>query len=482
MAERKKEKGKSTKRGAKSVPRIGHNSEADADGHRSITVALQIEMVRLADLRFNPNNPRVHPKRQRRTLTRNILRHGFRIPIHIDAEYGVIAGQLRCEVAKDLGMTEVPAIRVTDATESEIRAFMIAENRIAELGEWDPKRLAVEFDFLASVNFDLELTGFETPEIDLVFGEAAENNSDDAADEVAVPDLNTPPVTAEGDLWGLGGRHLLLCGNALEPSAYEALMDGAAAQMVFTDPPYNVRINGNVCGTGSIHHPEFVMASGEMTIREHTEFLQTSFTNIANHSLNGAIHYICIDWRHLLHAQLAAQGIFDEFKNLVVWNKSNAGMGSFYRNKHELVLVFKCGNAPHINNFGLGDGGRYRTNVWDYPSVNSFSPDRKDDLQLHPTVKPAAMVADAMLDCSKRGGIVLDPFAGSGTLFIAAEKTGRIGYGMELDPRYVDVAIRRWEKFTGGEARHAVTGATFTETAAQRRTPGLSGPSTGEDE
>jgi DNA modification methylase len=238
--------------------------------------------------------------------------------------------------------------------------------------------------------------------------------------------------------------------------------------MVFTDPPYNVRIDGHVCGKGAVRHDEFVMASGELSRPEFIVFLSGAITNLIAFSADGSIHFICMDWRHIGELLTAAEPRYTEFKNLCVWNKTNAGMGSFYRSKHELVLVFKHGRLPHINNFGLGEKGRYRTNVWDYASVNTLKPDRRDELELHPTTKPVALVADSIRDCSKRSGVILDCFAGSGTTIIAAERTGRRARAMELDSRHVDTALRRWRDFSGQEAVHATTGESFSMVAERR--------------
>ena len=238
--------------------------------------------------------------------------------------------------------------------------------------------------------------------------------------------------------------------------------------MVFIDPPYNVPIDGNVCGSGSIKHREFAMAAGEMSETEFTDFLTTILGHLACHSISGSIHFICMDWRHILELLSAGRKVYAELKNLCVWNKDNGGMGSLYRSKHELVFVFKNGSERHINNVELGRHGRCRTNVWDYVGVNSLHEGRLDELAMHPTVKPVALVADAVLDCSKRDGIVLDCFGGSGTTLIAAEKTGRRGYLMELDPSYVDVTIKRFEKLTGKDAIHAENGSSFAEMRRER--------------
>ena len=273
-------------------------------------------------------------------------------------------------------------------------------------------------------------------------------------------------VSRPGDLWRLG-VHRLLCGSALDGSAYVTLLEGAKAALAITDPPYNVAINGHVGGKGQIQHRAFEMACGEMTEAGFTTFLTTTFQHLAAHSTDGSIHYVFMDWRHMQEMLTAGHAVYSELKNLCVWNKTNGGMGAFYRSKHELVFVWKSGAAPHLNNFELGQHGRNRTNVWDYAGVNSFRSERMDELQMHPTVKPAGMIADAIRDCSKRGDLVLDPFCGSGTILMAAERTGRKARALEIDPVYVDVAIRRWEALTGKSATLA-TGETFEEVTEQR--------------
>lgn len=238
--------------------------------------------------------------------------------------------------------------------------------------------------------------------------------------------------------------------------------------MVFADAPFNVKIRGNVSGLGAIKHGEFVMGSGEMSRMEFVEFLTTVIRNLVAYSMDGAIHFQCIDWRHMAEMQAAGEASYAEFKNLIVWNKDNAGMGTFYRSQHELIQAWRVGTAPHINNFGLGAKGRYRTNVWNYPGANTMRKGRLEDLAAHPTVKPTIMVADAIRDVSKRGDIVIDPFCGSGTTILAAERTGRRARCLELDPVYVDVAIERWEKATGGRAIHQESGLTFAALRQER--------------
>jgi DNA modification methylase len=318
------------------------------------------------------------------------------------------------------------------------------------------------------LNFDLEITGFETAEIDLLIDGATAPTKADRGD--IVPEQQAEAVSRLGDLWLLGD-HKLICADACDKASYAELMDGEAARLVFTDPPYNVPIDGHVGGLGAVKHREFKMASGEMSPAEFEQFLKTVFANMAEVSVNGAVHFICMDWRHLAEVMGAAQGIYSGLKNLCVWNKNNGGMGSFYRSKHELVFVYKVGTDPHVNTVELGTHGRYRTNVWDYAGVNTWRAGRDADLEMHPTVKPTALVIDAIKDCSRRGDVVLDAFSGSGTTIIAAHKCRRKARALELDPLYVDVAIRRWQTFTGEAATLAITGETFAEIADRRGDP-----------
>ena len=331
---------------------------------------------------------------------------------------------------------------------------------------WDFDLLREHFKELIEIDFDVELSGFSTGEIDLVLdGKPAPEATDPADDLMGLGD--GPAVSQPGDVWELG-RHRLICGDALLDTSYQALLHSDLAQTVVTDPPYNVSIQGHAVGRGKIRHREFAMAAGEMSEEAYTTFLGSFIRNAIAFSANGSIHYPFIDWRHLPELLAAARPLYAEWKNLLVWNKSNAGQGSFYRSKHELVGVFKNGAAPHINNFGLGANGRHRSNVLDCPGVNCLHPARRGELDLHPTVKPVALIADLIRDCSRRNGIILDSFGGSGTTLLAAERTGRIARVIELDQLYVDIAVRRWEKTTGVAARHSELGLTFTEIAADR--------------
>lgn len=423
-----------------------------------------------SELSPRARNPRTHSKKQIDQIAESIRKFGFLNPVLVDADGGIVAGHGRVAAAKLIGMRDVPTVCVDHLTPAQIRAYVIADNKLAENAGWDRELLALELkDLSVDLDFDIQVTGFETPEIDLLIGELEGGAADDVpdpADEVPTIDRSQPAVTRLGDLWVLG-PHRLLCGDATKRESYRCLLGGESAQMVFTDPPYNVPIAGHVSGLGKVQHREFAMASGEMSAAEFTGFLQIVFQNMRDTSANGSLHFICMDWRHMRELLDAAE-VYSELKNLCIWSKTNAGMGSLYRSQHELVFVFKNGTAPHINNVELGRHGRYRTNVWAYAGANSFGKDRDADLALHPTVKPIKLVLDAVLDCSDRGKIVLDPFAGSGTTLIAAERAGRRGYGIEIDPLYVDTVIRRVEESCDLKAIHAETGETFAEVRAGR--------------
>ncbi len=362
----------------------------------------------------------------------------------------------RLKAAMLLGIAQVPTICINDMTEAQKRAYILADNKLAENAGWDRELLALELQGLLEMDldFDVTATGFEMGEIDLLIGGSDEE--DDDADQLPEADPAVPPVTQPGDLWQLG-RHRLLCADATQPASFEILMGGEQAEMVFTDPPYNVPIDGHVSGLGSAKHFEFAMASGEMSEAEFIAFLSKVLGLLAAHSRDGAIHFVCMDWRHLFELLTAGRRVYSELKNLCVWTKTNGGMGSLYRSQHELVAVFKKGSAAHINNVELGRHGRNRTNVWAYAGMNSFGAERAEALSVHPTVKPVRLVEDAILDCSTRGGLVLDGFVGSGTTLIAAERAGRRGFGLECEPRYVDLTLQRFRTFTGIEPLHVKT-------------------------
>ena len=424
------------------------------------------ETVPIASLRPYANNPRTHTKKQIHQIARSIERFGWTNPVLVDAENGVIAGHGRIEAATQLGITEVPVLRIDHMNSAEKRAYIIADNRLAENAGWDDGLLAAELQGLLDLDldFDLELTGFEMGEIDVILGDGVAEEEPPAPE----PDIDSPATNRPGDLW-LIGPHRLICGDSLDRETWDALLEGDKAQMVFTDPPYNVRVDGHVCGLAQTKHREFAMASGEMSPEDFTTFLRTTFQRLAEFSEDGAIHFVCMDWRHIGELLAAADDVYIELKNLCVWAKSNAGMGSFYRSQHELVFVFKCGRAPHINTFGLGANGRHRSNVWTYPGATTFRAGRMEDLQATPTVQPLQLVADAILDCSHRGGLIVDAFAGSGTTLVAAARTGRTAAGIEIDPHYADLTLKRLEAETGQTAVHADTLESFATMSELRK-------------
>jgi DNA modification methylase len=426
---------------------------------------LEVRYLSIASLKSNPQNPRLHSDKQVKQIARSMEAFGPIVPVLIDGSSHVIAGHGRIQAAQLLGLKELPTICVEHLTEAEAKAFAIADNKLTENSTWDQNLLGMQLKALseAELDFDLEATGFEVPEIDLLIeGLSAPESGSDPAEEL--PSEVAAQVTRLNDVWLLG-RNRVLCGDSRDQKCYLSLMDSRRADMVITDPPYNVRIDGHATGLGMIRHRDFRMASGEMSEGEFTDFLFRIFSLLGSHSVPGSLHYVFMDWRHSNEILAAGRQAYPDLKALCVWVKDNGGMGSLYRSQHELVWVFKSGREGHRNNVQLGQFGRYRTNVWNYPGVNSFSRSTEEGnlLELHPTVKPVALVADAIMDCSARGDIVLDPFLGSGTTAIAAERTGRVCYGIELDPIYVDTIVRRWQRFTGMTATHAVSGRRFNE-------------------
>lgn len=412
-----------------------------------------IEMLPITALRPYAGNARTHSRRQVSQIADSIRRFGFTNPVLISDDGKIIAGHGRVMAAKDLGINEVPVVRLSHLSPEERRAYVLADNKLALNAGWDTEVLAIELHALIDLDFDVSLTGFSLAEIDFALDharDASPQSSNEAADRI--PELpDGPPVTRPGDLWHLG-RHRLLCGDARSTADVERLIAGTPVDLIFTDPPYNVPIDGNVGGLGAIKHREFAFASGEMSQEEFTGFLTTTLGNAAASAKDGAIAFVCMDWRHMREVLDAGKAVFSEFKNLCVWNKTNGGMGSFYRSKHELIFLFKVGTAPHTNSFGLGETGRYRTNVWDYAGISSVGPSRMNELAMHPTVKPVALVADAIRDCSGRGEAVLDLFGGSGSTLIAAEQCGRNARLLEFDPIYCDTIVRRWQQYTGKRA------------------------------
>jgi DNA modification methylase len=421
---------------------------------------MEIKTFKVEDLIEYARNPRKNDAVVDR-MVGCIMEFGFRIPIVAKSDGFVVDGHLRLKAAKKLSMAEVPVVIADDLSETQIKAFRLIANQSANWAEWDDELLKLELEDLKNLNFDLDLTGFDLSEVERLL----RNNDvqEDDYDEMPSDDESIPAVSKLGDLWILG-KHRLLCGDSTKIEDVKKLMAGKIADMVFCDPPYNVRID-SIIGLGSVHHDEFAMASGEMSEQEFIDFLTLVFKNLVAVSKDGSIHYHCMDWKHIYEIMVAGRAAYTEFKQLCVWNKDNGGMGSFYRSKHELIFVFKNGTAAHTNNFELGQHGRYRTNVWDYSGMNSFSArDQENELlKMHPTIKPLKLVADAILDCSLHDELILDLFGGSGTTLIACEETDRRCCMMELDPKYVDTIIRRWQKHTNQKAILEPTGKTFDE-------------------
>ena len=405
---------------------------------------LEVEYRPVSSLKPDPRNARTHPKRQIEQLVRSIAEFGFTNPVLIDEDDKLIAGHGRLRAARELGLSDVPTITLEGLTEAQKKVLRLADNKIALNAGWDLEILKLELDEIGTldVDFDLSLTGVASGEIDVALKAAHD------PDDELIPAVPREPKTNIGDIWILG-QHRLGCGDGRAVEFLRRLVgEYAAIDAAFLDPPYNVKINGHANAAG--RHREFAMASGEMGAGEFRRFLSDTLGAAAQISRDGAVHFVCMDWRHLDDVSAAASGVYDDLLNICVWNKSNAGMGSLYRSKHELVFVYRVGSGPHFNAVELGRHGRNRTNVWDYASVNSMAGSRREDLALHPTVKPVALVADALQDVTRRGELVFDMFSGSGTTLIAAERTGRRFRGCDIDPAYVDVAIERWSQLTGG--------------------------------
>lgn len=423
---------------------------------------LQSEWIAISKLTPYAGNARTHSKSQIELIASSISRFGWTNALLIDGDGVVIAGHGRLEAAKHLGLQEVPVVWITDMTDAQKRAYILADNKIAELGGWDEETLSLEIGALLELDLDfsVELTGFSTGEIDALTIDDGSHHCDDIAPNPAPG----PAISTHGDLWQLG-RHKLICGNALEPQTYAALLGSDKADLVFTDPPYNVPIKGHIGGLGKTRHDDFIMAAGEMDEEAFTRFLATACTNMSDACRPGAIAFICMDWRNIAALIRAGEETFGALQNVCVWNKLSGGMGALYRSQHEFVPVFRKVGATHRNNIQLGRHGRNRTNVWDYVGVRA----RSKELKLHPTVKPTVMIADAIRDVTAHNDLVLDPFAGSGSTLLAAEMTGRRAACAELDPKYADLIIRRFEAATGEKAVHAQSGRSFRAVEQERQ-------------
>ena len=435
---------------------------------------LKVDYVSPDLLRPSPRNARLHSRKKIRQLSQSIKALRIVAPILVDEDFEILAGHARWAAVNLLGLREIPVVQVKHLSDAEKRAYRLADNRFSEKATWDNELLSIEIKELIAAEIEIELTGFDTADVDIILT----NFDDDETDDYIPVPAPVPAVTRVGDLFQLG-EHRLICGDARDPTAYKTLMAGDRARLVVADPPYNLKIEGHVSGLGRVRHSDFEMGSGEFTVEQFVLFLRTVFVLLVSHVVDGAIHFVFMDWRHIREILEAGDGVYTELKNLVVWAKANGGMGSFYRSRHELIFVYKSGRKPHVNNFELGQHGRSRTNVWEYPGVNSFRNGRLEELAMHPTVKPVELVADAILDCSRRNDIVLDSFAGSGTTLIAAERTGRRSRLIELDPAYCDVIIRRWLSLPGTTAIHVSTGLSFDEITKTRRLSAFEGTSDG---
>jgi DNA modification methylase len=422
-------------------------------------------MVAIDLLKPFERNARTHSKKQIEQVAASIETFGFVNPVLTAPDGRIIAGHCRVAAARLLGYTEVSTVCIDHLTPEQLRAYVIADNKLAELAGWDQAILGAELADLLSLElpFNLEVTGFSTAEID---GLTLQLDGEDASPGELLP-ADGPAVTRHGETW-IMGDHRLICGDSTQAETHQALMENDRARLVFSDPPYNVPIDGHVGGKGRVKHREFAMASGEMSSREFTDFLASVFRQLVNVSHDGALHFQCMDWRHMDEMLSAGRQSKLSLLNLAVWVKDNGGMGSLYRSRHELVFVWKAGQSPHVNTVELGRYGRNRTNVWEYAGVNTLKKGRLSELAMHPTVKPLAMVQDAIRDTSRAKEVVLDPFGGSGTTLIAAERTGRRAKLIEIDPCYCDVIVRRWQKFTGKSACLSGTTSLFDDIAQMR--------------
>jgi DNA modification methylase len=439
-------------------------------------LSLSIETVSIETLQVYKRSLRKHSTRQIKQVAESIRAFGIVHPLIVDADDQIIAGHGLLEAARLAGYSQVPIIRLEHLDAPQKKALRIALNRLAELSGWDEGLLGLEFqellelDLSLDLSFDLAITGFAAPEIDALIVTAGADPQTEPDEDDALPGDNAgPPVTRLGDIWK-AGPHKLICGDARSAEVYAALLDDERATMGIHDAPYNVKINGHVSKSG--RHTEFVMASSEMSVPEFTHFLTDALTSATAYTRPGGIQFVWMDWRHMGEVLAAAAACKLELKNLCVWNKGAGALGSLYRSTHELIFVFKEPNGPHINNIQLGKFGRNRCNVWSHPGAASL----RDELELHSTPKPVALIADAIRDCSNRGDIVIDAFCGSGTTIIAAAKTGRRAYTIELDPKYVDVAVKRWEAWSGEKARHAGTSLSFEQMAERRRIAARAAP------
>jgi len=434
---------------------------------------LEVEEVPIERLKPFKKNPRDHSKAHVAEVAASIGAFGMNVPILADDAYELIAGHATLLACKSLGMATVPVIRLGHLSEAEKVAFRIAHNRLCEKGVWDPELLVANFEILydADLSFDFEATGFSTGEIDVMRmgGKEAVRAAAEAArlaeETVALPDPDARPVSRLGDRFQIG-RHIIVNGNAKEQSSYKLALAGSKADLALCDAPYGCAIAGHASGLGRVKHDDFIEGSN-LSSSELQDLVGQASALQAAHSKGGAYNIQFTDWRAMLDMQLANRKVYPELKHICIWKKTNGGMGSLWRGAWEGILVYRVAGGKSRNNVMLGVHGRNRTDVFEYAGVNTFKPGRMDELQAHPTCKPVPLLADLILDVTPIGGIVLDVFMGSGSTILAAHETGRTGVGIELDPKYVDVAVRRIEKSVGEPAIHQ-SGKTFEELAVER--------------
>lgn len=445
--------------------RTALESATTAPVRNDLLPRLSIECVPTARLRPAGRRVRKSESDQLLRVMQSIRAFGIVLPVLVDPDLRIVDGHIMVEAARKLDLPEVPCVRISHLDDKQLRLLRLGLNRIAEKGVWDIDELRIELVELGELGCNLDVTGFSPQEIDIILLDERHGGIDEC------PSLPLAPVSRPGDLWSLGD-HRLYCGNALEADSYALLLAGRKVQATFADPPYNCRIEGNVSGLGKTKHTDFVMAAGEMSDTEFAAFLKTWLVHAANHSVAGAAIFACMDWRQIGTLLGAGKEAGLVLANLAVWNKGSGGMGSLYRSAHELVPVFSVGSTLARNNVMLGKHGRDRTNVWTFPGANRPGTSCAEALAEHPTPKPVELVVEALLDVTKRGDAVLDPFMGSGTTLLAAERSGRTAFGMELDPRYADLCVQRWQAMTGRKAAHADLCLPFDKVAAVRMAEG----------
>ena len=425
--------------------------------------SMSVQRVPTDALRPAPTPVRRHPRKQLAKVRKSLEVFGQVTPILVSPDWEIIDHELVWQALKEIGATQVDVIVVADKSPSELKALRLVLNRTALDARWDEQNLRSILEQLVEVDFDLDLTGFDTPEIDHYLNlDAPQANVEENGSDI--PLVEATAISTSGMIWALGD-HRVGCGSATNLAFVSRLLNGKTANVCFVDPPYNIPVDGFITGKGRHRHREFVQGAGELSTDEYFTLLRDSLLVLKECCVPTALVYACIDWRHVMEMTVAGRACDMPLYTICVWTKTNGGMGGIYRNAHELVCVFRAGTETPLDNVELGRHGRNRTNVWSYPGMSSFGKERDQLLGSHPTVKPVAMIADVFRDVTKRGDIVLDTFLGSGSTLMAAQETGRICCGVELDPLYVDVTIRRWQNATGRDAVLVDTGEAFNDVA-----------------